>query len=58
MITSSDDFVLGGRPFYKHPDLEELVNAVDYISMHTYPFHNTIIILSFGYQIITLKINF
>ena len=42
-ITSSDDFSSwgGGDPSYKHPDLEKLVNAVDYISMHTYPFHNT-----------------
>ncbi|MGA0374558.1 MAG: glycosyl hydrolase family 17 protein [Flavobacteriaceae bacterium] len=42
-ITSSDDFTSwgGGDPSYHHPDLEKLVNAVDYISMHTYPFHNT-----------------
>ena len=42
-ITSSDDFTSwgGGDPSYHHPDLEKLVHAVDYISMHTYPFHNT-----------------
>lgn len=42
-ITSSDDFASwgGGDPSYHHPDLEKLVNAVDFISMHTYPFHNT-----------------
>ena len=42
-ITSSDDFASwgGGDPSYHHPDLEKLAAAVDYISMHTYPFHNT-----------------
>ena len=42
-ITSSDDFASwgGGDPSYHHPDLEKLIHAVDYISMHTYPFHNT-----------------
>ena len=40
-ITSSDDFASwgGGDPMYHTEDLERLVNAVDYISMHTYPYH-------------------
>ena len=42
-ITSSDDFSSwgGGDSSYHTPDLEKLVRAVDYISMHTYPYHNT-----------------
>ena len=42
-ITSSDDFSSwgGGDPEYHTQDLEKLVKAVDYISMHTYPYHNT-----------------
>ena len=42
-ITSSDDFSSwgGGNPSYHTPDLEKLIDAVDYISMHTYPMHNT-----------------
>ena len=42
-ITSSDDFSSwgGGDSMYHTPDLEKLVQAVDYISMHTYPYHNT-----------------
>ena len=42
-ITSSDDFSSwgGGDSLYHVPDLESLANAVDYISMHTYPYHNT-----------------
>jgi exo-beta-1,3-glucanase (GH17 family) len=42
-ITSSDDFSSwgGGDPSYHTEDLEKLVKAVDYISMHTYPYHNT-----------------
>ena len=40
-ITSSDDFASwgGGDPLYHTEDLARLVNAVDYISMHTYPYH-------------------
>ncbi len=40
-ITSSDDFASwgGGDPLYHTDDLARLVNAVDYISMHTYPYH-------------------
>ena len=42
-ITSSDDFSSwgGGDADYHTEDLEKLVRAVDYISMHTYPYHNT-----------------
>ena len=42
-ITSSDDFSSwgGGDPSYHTEDLEKLLNAVDYVSMHTYPYHNT-----------------
>lgn len=40
-ITSSDDFASwgGGDPMYHTDDLARLVKAVDYISMHTYPYH-------------------
>lgn len=42
-ITSSDDFSSwgGGDTSYHTEDLEKLVKAVDYISMHTYPYHNS-----------------
>lgn len=42
-ITSSDDFSSwgGGDPSYHTEDLEKLANAVDYISMHTYPYHQS-----------------
>jgi exo-beta-1,3-glucanase (GH17 family) len=42
-ITSSDDFSSwgGGDPSYHTEDLEKLIHAVDYISMHTYPYHNS-----------------
>lgn len=42
-ITSSDDFASwgGGDPEYHVEDLNKLISAVDYISMHTYPMHNT-----------------
>lgn len=42
-ITSSDDFSSwgGGDNSYHTEDLEKLIKAVDYISMHTYPFHNS-----------------
>ena len=42
-ITSSDDFSSwgGGGAEYHTEDLEKLYKAVDYISMHTYPYHNT-----------------
>ena len=42
-ITSSDDFASwgGGDTSYHTKDLEELIKAVDYVSMHTYPYHNS-----------------
>jgi exo-beta-1,3-glucanase (GH17 family) len=41
-ITSSDNFASwGGENDYKNDDLAALIAAVDYISMHTYPFHDT-----------------
>lgn len=42
-ITSSDDFASwgGGDPSYHCEDLTNLIKAVDYISMHTYPMHNS-----------------
>ncbi len=42
-ITSSDDFASwgGADDSYKTNDLEALIQSVDYVSMHTYPYHNT-----------------
>lgn len=42
-ITSSDNFASwgGGGDEYHVEDLKTLINAVDYISMHTYPMHDT-----------------
>jgi exo-beta-1,3-glucanase (GH17 family) len=42
-ITSSDDFASwgGGEDSYHTEDLAALIRAVDYISMHTYPYHNS-----------------
>ncbi len=42
-ITSSDDFSSwgGGDPSYHTEDLKKLAQAVDYISIHTYPYHNS-----------------
>ena len=42
-ITSSDDFASwgGGDPSYRVKDLEDLIKAVDYVSMHTYAYHNS-----------------
>ena len=42
-ITSSDNFASwgGGGSEYHVEDLEKLIKAVDYISMHTYPMHDT-----------------
>lgn len=42
-ITSSDNFASwgGGDSSYHNKDLESLADAVDYISVHTYPFHDT-----------------
>ncbi|HCK20657.1 MAG TPA: glycosyl hydrolase family 17 [Bacteroidetes bacterium] len=42
-ITSSDNFASwgGGDGSYHLPDLNALLQAVDYVSMHTYPFHDS-----------------
>ena len=42
-ITSSDNFASwgGGDNQYHVKDLEELIKAVDYLSIHTYPMHDT-----------------
>ena len=42
-ITSSDNFASwgGGDASYHTEDLTKLMAAVDYISVHTYPFHDT-----------------
>ena len=42
-ITSSDNFASwgGGDTLYHCEDLEKLIKAVDYVSMHTYPMHDT-----------------
>ena len=42
-ITSSDNFASwgGGDASYHTKDLEKLIKAVDYISMHSYPYHDT-----------------
>ena len=42
-ITSSDNFASwgGGSSDYHNDDLDKLIKAVDYISMHTYPMHDT-----------------
>ncbi len=42
-ITSSDNFASwgGGGPEYHIEDLNQLILAVDFISMHTYPMHDT-----------------
>ena len=42
-ITSSDNFASwgGGDNSYHTDDLVKLLSAVDYVSVHTYPFHDT-----------------
>lgn len=42
-ITSSDNFASwgGGDDLYKVEELNQLIAAVDYISLHTYPMHDT-----------------
>lgn len=43
LITSSDNFASwgGGGAEYHTEDLEKLIQAVDYVSLHTYPMHDT-----------------
>lgn len=42
-ITSSDNFASwgGGDDSYHTEDLTKLLNAVDFVSLHTYPFHSS-----------------
>nr|WP_321228008.1 glycosyl hydrolase family 17 protein [uncultured Psychroserpens sp.] len=42
-ITCSDDYASwgGGDTSYRVKDLEDLIKAVDYVSMHTYAYHNS-----------------
>lgn len=42
-ITSSDNFASwgGGEESYHLPALDSLIEAVDYLSVHSYPFHDT-----------------
>lgn len=42
-ITSSDNYASwgGGEENYHCDDLEQLIRAVDFVSLHTYPFHLT-----------------
>lgn len=42
-VTSSDNFASwgGGSEEYHVPELDSLIQEVDYISMHTYPMHDT-----------------
>ena len=49
-ITSSDNFASwgGGDESYHIKELEELVQAVDYVSAHTYPFTTRITTVIFG----------
>lgn len=42
-VTSSDNFASwgGGEVSYQTPTLDALISEVDFVSMHTYPFHDT-----------------
>jgi exo-beta-1,3-glucanase (GH17 family) len=42
-VTTSDNFASwgGGEDQYKVEDLNQIIKAVDYISLHTYPMHDT-----------------
>ena len=42
-ITSSDNYESwgGGNKIYHSDDLTQLIEAVDFISIHTYPFHDS-----------------
>lgn len=41
-ITSSDNFASwGGEKIYQGETLKKLIKAVDYLSVHSYPFHDT-----------------
>ena len=61
-VTSSDNFASwgGGDTSYHNDYLVQLYHAVDYISMHTYPFHDTYysqILWSKGYDNIANKVD-
>lgn len=51
-VTSSDNFASwgGGDASYHKEDLTKLLNAVDYVSLHTYPFHDTHYTPAYWYQ--------
>ncbi|MBN2163385.1 MAG: hypothetical protein JXR25_10100 [Pontiellaceae bacterium] len=42
LITTSDNWAaLGGEARYRNADLDELMRQIDYVSLHTYAFHDT-----------------
>lgn len=42
LITTSDNWAaLGGEPRYRNDDLAELLRQIDFVSLHTYAFHDT-----------------
>jgi exo-beta-1,3-glucanase (GH17 family) len=42
LLTSSDNFASwGALPEYRNSHLQQLIDEVDFISLHTYPFHDT-----------------
>ena len=42
LITTSDNWAaLGGEKRYRNNDLNELIRQLDYVSLHTYAFHDT-----------------
>ncbi len=42
MITTSDNWAaLGGEERYRNEDLDELMRQMDFVSLHTYAFHDT-----------------
>jgi len=42
LITTSDNWAaLGGEPRYRNDDLAELMGQIDFVSLHTYAFHDT-----------------
>jgi len=58
-ITSSDNFASwgGGHAEYHTSDLDSLIKEVDYISLHTYPFHDTHYNPNFWYSDDTIDYN-
>lgn len=42
LVTTSDNWAaLGGEESYHNPDLAELLKQIDFLSLHTYAFHDT-----------------